>query len=86
VARTWSLSSLRNRYLSGIWQGIVVKNGQDKDTFYKEIGLYSENIDTILGIIINTIESVYVFTYREIPERLYGNLYDLQLPTSKDSF
>lgn len=75
VALMWSLSSLRNRCLSGIWRGIVVKNGHYKDTFYKEIGLYSENIDTILGLIINTIERVYVFTYREISKHSWQSLW-----------
>ena len=33
---------------------LVVKNGRQKDTFYYDIGLYGQNVSTILGSILNT--------------------------------
>ena len=34
---------------------LVVKNGHQKDTCYKEIGLCAQNKDTVLGSVVNRI-------------------------------
>ena len=39
---------------------LVIKNGHKKEACYKEIGLFSENIDPILSPTVNTIRRAYV--------------------------
>ena len=51
-------------YLSDIWKSFVVKNGHLKDVCCHEIGLYAQNIDTILDSIMNTIGRAYVIILR----------------------
>jgi hypothetical protein len=45
---------------------LIVKNRHQKDiSCHVKIGLCAQNVDTILGLILNTIGSAYVTTQRE---------------------
>jgi hypothetical protein len=56
VTLTWTL--LFAWYVA--W--LVSKNVHEKDMCYYEIGLCAQNIDTILGSIVNTFETAYMIT------------------------
>lgn len=39
----------------GYMTRLVVKNGDEKDTYAYEIRLWAQNKDTIIGLIVNTL-------------------------------
>ena len=43
---------------------LVLQNWHSKDTCHNDIGLCAQNIDTFLGLIVNTFMRVYVFSQR----------------------
>ena len=60
-------------YASGIWHDLWLRVGMKKDMSYDVIGLYAENIDTVLGSIVST--DGYLITQSERISSL-GFLYD----------
>lgn len=57
----WSLFLIGRLYLSGIiCQGLQLRMNTKKDKFHNEIGPCAQTIVTILGLIVNKIERVYL--------------------------
>jgi hypothetical protein len=54
----WSLFLSGGRYLSGVWW-LGVKIGYQEDTCCNEIRLCAQNIDIILGLLVNPIGRAY---------------------------
>ena len=65
----WALcshSSLEAYILSGIWQGLLWRTDtKQRQKYYNEIGLFAQNIDTILGSIVYSVGRAYVILQRK---------------------
>lgn len=44
---------------------LVLKNDHQNDTYHNEIGLCAHNINTIMDLLVDTLERVYVVVKNE---------------------